>query len=179
MTTYLIPEADVDSGEFWKSAINGIESVPESRLTLTLLGYPEIDVEEAKKLAKIGDCLLFKYDDHLVPFQVSHKYDDGRVVRQTYYLMEKHMFDENTNVYKDSEIRRFLNEDVVKKMDPEFVNMIKPKQVHTDNYVTEDKLWLLSHEEIGYHDSNHMFKENVGAEVFDYYKDSESERATA
>lgn len=170
MNTFILKEADVDA--YWKSTISTSSSIEESILNTTLFGLETLDIEEAKKKAEIGDCLLIQYENKLIPMQVIHKFDDGRVALQSYYLLDKHAFDKNTNVWRDAEIRKYMNEDMAAKFDPEFVKLVKPYQVHTDDYVTEDKFWLLSHEEIGYEDKNNMFKKNVGTITFDYYKDS-------
>ena len=61
----------------------------------------------------------------------------------------KDKFDDMTNVYKNSYIRNLINsKDFLNRFDQEFVNHIKPTIVHTEDYTTTDKLWLLSHEEI-------------------------------
>lgn len=169
MKTYLIPESNIEA---YRQQIlaKDISCVAEVDLMLSILGYEEIEMEDAKKIANIGDCLLVTYDNKRIPMQVIHKYDDGRVVLQSYYLLEQRAFDQNTNVYKDAEIRQYLNGDFLKKFDSEFVDMLKTTDVHTDNYVTHDKMWLLSHEEIGYSDDSNMFKPNVGSITYDYYK---------
>lgn len=169
MKTYLLKESEVEN---YRSFVlsSELSCVEEMAMKTAILGYPEMDIEEAKKRAQIGDCILVKYVDKMIPMQVIHKYEDGRVVLQSYYLLEQRAFDQNTNVYKDAEIRQYLNGDFLNKFDPEFVQMLKTTDVHTDNYVTYDKMWLLSHEEIGYKDDSNMFKPNKGSIVYDYYK---------
>lgn len=178
MNTYIIPE---DRIEDYRTQVlsNEISCVEECTIKTDLLGYEQIDFEEAKQKAKVGDCLLLKYENILVPWQIIHKYykDDGttdRCVLQPYYLLEKRAFDQNTNVWRDSELRKYLNSEFLDKLDPEFVKMLRPTEVHTDNYTTIDRVWIPSHEEIGYHDSNGMFKKNIGAKAYDYYKSTAS-----
>lgn len=176
MKTYIIPESKIEQ---YRQAIlaNKLSCIEESKIKLGIMGIEEIDIEEAKKIIKIGESLLVNYNGQLVPMQCIHKYDDGRVALQSYYLLEQHEFDQNTNVYKDSEIRRYLNGDFLNKFDPSFVEMLKTTDVHTDDYVTYDKMWLLSHEEIGYFDDSHMFKPNVGSVAYDYYRQISDEKS--
>lgn len=179
MTTYIVPEDQVE--QYYNNAIKNVEFLEEAKLQTTIMGFPSYELEEAKKEAKIGDCLLVEYEGNkLVPFQVLHKYEkDGelRCVLGSYYLLEKRAFDQNTNVWRDCELRRYLNgPEFAAKFNPEFYKCMKTHEVHTDDYVTNDKVWIPSHEEIGYVDSSSMFKKNVGAITFDYYKENPSEQ---
>lgn len=178
MKTYIIPESEVEN--YRKAVLSEDFSCFEEVKIRTelILGYTAIELEDAKRQAKIGDCLLIKYVDKLVPMQViDKKWNNGRldVTLQSYYLLEQRAFDQNTNVWKDAEIRKYLNGEFLTKFDPEFVDALQTTDVHTDNYVTKDKMWLLSHEEIGYKDDSGMFKPNVGSRVYDYYKDDSTE----
>ena len=58
-------------------------------------------------------------------------------------------FDDKSNRYETSYVRRLINSnEFLSRFNPEFVKYIQPTEVHTEDYTTEDKLWLLSHEEI-------------------------------
>lgn len=168
MNTYILKEKDIDS--YFNFVIKDSSGIEESKIKIGIMGLEEYELEEAKKVSKIGDCLLLEYDGKLLPFQVIHKKPGNTVILSSYYVLDNHMFDEKSNVWRDSSIRRYMNNDMSKKFDPEVLKLVKTSKVHTENYVTEDKFWLLSHEEIGYKDKNNMFKKNIGAEVFDYYK---------
>jgi len=173
MTTYILKEREVD--KYFNYILKDSKSLDEASLKIAILGLKELEVEEAKKLADVGDCLIFKYTDKLVPFQVIDKTVNGDVIDvilQSYYLLEKRAFDQNTNVWRDAEIRKYLNGEFLKKLDPEFVKLLKTEDVHTDDYVTQDKIWLPSHEEIGYTDTSGMFKKNDGSRCYEYYKSS-------
>ena len=59
------------------------------------------------------------------------------------------IFDATTNVYKNCYIRNLINsEEFLNRFNSEFVKHIQITEVHTEDYITNDKLWLLSHEEI-------------------------------
>lgn len=176
MKTRIIHEDQVE--QYRASVLSASPScIEECDIKLALLGIAsdEMELEEAKKQANVGDCMLIGYNNMLVPMQVVDKktLPDGTldVILQSYYLLEQRAFDQNTNVYKDAEIRRYLNGEFLEKFDPEFVAALKPTEVHTDDYTTIDKCWLLSHEEIGYKDDSNMFKPNIGTRVYDYYKE--------
>lgn len=168
MNTYILKESDIET--YYNSVLKTNSSLSASMIMTDLLGLECMDVEDAKKRANIGDCLLFEYDGKMLPFQVIHKYPNGRCVMSSYYVLDNHIFDEKSNVWRDSSIRKYMNDDMAKKFNPEVLKLIKEHDVHTEDYVTKDKFWLLSHEEIGYKDESNMFKKNVGAETFDYYK---------
>lgn len=177
MTTYILKENDVD--KYYEFILKNELTINQAKLKISILGYEELEVEEAKRKANVGDCLLFTYDGKLVPFQILQKDyikdENGNekldCIMQAYYLLEKRAFDKKTNIWRDAEIRHYLNGDFLKKLDPELVNLMKVTDVHTDDYVTKDRVWLPSHEEIGYEDKNGMFKINIGAKCYEYYKD--------
>ena len=79
-------------------------------------------------------------------------------------------FDDKSNVYKTSYIRNLLNSDkFLSRFNKEFVDHINPTIIHTENYTTEDKFWLLSHEEIDL--ANTIFlKRNKTCKSFDAFK---------
>lgn len=178
MTTYILKESDVD--KYYEFVLKDELTISQTKLKISILGFEELEVEEAKRKANVGDCLLFAYNEKLVPFQILQKNytkdSNGEekldCIMQSYYLLEKRAFDKSTNVWKNAEIRKYLNGDFLKKLDPDLVKLMKVTEIHTDDYVTQDKVWLPSHEEIGYEDKNGMFKENVGTECYEYYKDS-------
>ena len=93
---------------------------------------------------------------------------DDKLVLQL-ILPSKSIFDDNSNIYRTSYIRKLLNSDeFLSKFNTEFVKHIKLTIVHTGNYTTKDKLWLLSHEEIN--QSNPFFKTNNNCYSFDLFK---------
>lgn len=172
MKTYLLP--DSENKTYYDCVIKQSETVPEFILKSAIMGLEELELEDAKKKAKVGDCMLFNFDGKLLPFQVVHKHENGDCVLASYYVSDSHIFDSKTNVWRDSELRKYMNEELPKKFDPELVKLIKPTVVHTDNYTTVDKFWIPSHEEIGYVDEKQMFKKNVGTMCFDYYKNEQT-----
>ena len=82
----------------------------------------------------------------------------------------KDKFDDKSNVYKTSYIRKLLNStQFLNKFNTEFINHIKQTKIHTEDYITTDKLWLLSHEEIDL--ANTIFlKRNKTCKSFDAFK---------
>ena len=77
--------------------------------------------------------------------------------------------DDNSNVYKTSYIRKLLNSQrFLNRFNSEFVDHIKQTTVHTEKYVTRDKLWLLSHEEVNSNDS--FLKHNHKCIAFEMFK---------
>lgn len=157
--------------EYQDRILRTCESDSEIKLKCAIHGFTELELEDAKKAANVGDYFLIRYTDkvdRLVPMQVMSKNEDGTVDLCSAYILENHVFDENTNVWRDSEIRRYMNSDeFLSKFDPEFVKCLKTAQVHTEDYVTEDKMWLLSHEEIGYEDTNKWFHENKNTKKYE------------
>ena len=75
---------------------------------------------------------------------------------------------EGSNSWKDSSIRMELNSDVfMYKLDKDFINHTVVKKIHTCDYTTYDRFWLLSHEEVGF--NTDFFKENYLCKKFQYF----------
>lgn len=139
-------------------------------------GGQELELDEIKKIAQIGDKLLIKFNGKLIPWIIVGKKDNGDLIINSEDCLEKRRFDEKTNKWKDSEIRAYLNgKEFAKKFDPEFLKLVKTEDVHTEDYVTKDKFWLLSHEEVNCpEDRKSWFKSNKGAVRFPYFTDNAS-----
>lgn len=176
MRTCIIHEKDLDS--YYKVVLaDENTSIEECKLKIALLGYniDELDLEEAKTKTIIGDCILIQYENMFVPFQIIHKSynEDGSIKNcfiQSYYLLEKHIFDDSTNVWKDSELRSYLNHEFKKKFTPKFIDNLKEHELHTSNYTTIDTFWIPSHENTCYSDVNGTFNPNDSDINYDYYK---------
>lgn len=98
--------------------------------------------------------------------------DNNELVLQL-VLPLKYQFDDKLNVYSTSRIRKLLNSNkFLSRFNKEFVEHIKPTSIHTADYITVDKLWLLSHEEINF--TNYTFlKRNNTCKSFDAFKSIE------
>ena len=58
-------------------------------------------------------------------------------------------FDGKSNRYETSYVRELINSnEFLSRFNPEFAKHVQQTTIHTEDYVTTDKLWLLSHEEI-------------------------------
>ena len=87
------------------------------------------------------------------------------------------IFDDMTNVYKNSYIRKLLNsDDFLRRFNKEFIEHIKPTIVHTEDYTTTDKLWLLSHEEIA--QNVDFLEQNKNCHAFDLFRHTDIKRYT-
>ena len=100
--------------------------------------------------------------------------DEGKTVMLFPEMRGK--FDERrSNNWKDSSIRRKLNSNVfIRKLDEDFINHTIMKEVHTCDYVTHDRFWLLSHEEVG--SNTNRFKENRLCKKLKYFDESDESR---
>ena len=82
-------------------------------------------------------------------------------------------FDGKSNRYETSYVRKLINSnEFLSRFNPEFVKYIQPTKVKTEDYVTYDKLWLLSHEEINHSDyrcSNYL-RPNHECHAFEMFK---------
>ena len=85
-------------------------------------------------------------------------------------LRIKEKFDNSSNCYKTSYIRELLNSThFLNRFNTKFINHIKQTKIHTENYITTDKLWLLSHEEINLADTIFLNR-NKTCKSFDAFK---------
>ena len=108
-----------------------------------------------------------KFDNQEVDAFILDVIDDKLIVQLVLPLIEK--FDDKSNAYKTSYIRNLINsKDFLNRFDQEFVNHIKPTIVHTEDYTTTDKLWLLSHEEIS--KQADFLRRNNNCQSFDLFE---------
>ena len=92
--------------------------------------------------------ISIKFDNQEVDTFILDVIDDRLIVQLVLPL--KDIFDDEIKIYKNSYIRKLLNsDDFLSRFNQEFVKCIKPTILHTEDYTTVDKLWLLSHEEVG------------------------------
>ena len=107
------------------------------------------------------------FDNKEVDAFVLEVIDDKLVIQLALPIREK--FDDKSNVYKTSYIRQLLNSDkFLSRFNKEFVEHIKQTEIHTNDYITDDKLWLLSHEEIN--QQTYFLKTNNNSFSFDLFK---------
>ena len=108
-----------------------------------------------------------KFDDTKIDAFIIGVKDDKPVIQLILPLSDK--FDDKSNVYKTSYIRKLLNSnDFLNRFNQEFVERIQLTEVNTTNYVTYDKLWLLSHEEIA--QNVDFLEQNKKCHAFDLFK---------
>lgn len=110
-----------------------------------------IDLELRKgQLININRNLIdisIKFDNQDVDAFILDAIKNKLIIQLVLPLKDK--FDDTTNVYKNSYVRKLLNSTkFLSRFNKEFIEHIKPTKVHTEDYTTVDKLWLLSHEEI-------------------------------
>lgn len=160
--------------EFNEGNLYSSHSIAEQMIKINLSGFEshdkedirEMSKEELKKNAKVGDYILVRYTDKLVPFQIVDMTENNDLVLCSQNILERHIFDKNTNKWKDSELRKYMNsKEFMDKFDPEFIADLKVGTVHTEDYTTQDKFWIPSHEEIGEGNSSFL-KENKGTRPF-------------
>lgn len=60
---------------------------------------------------------------------------------------------------------------MAKKFNSDLLKIIKVKELHTEDYITYDKFWILSHTNTNYRDSKNLFVKNYNDDVFDYFKE--------
>lgn len=149
--------------------------VLEMELTLAQKNN-KLELDEIKKICDIGDRILVKFDGKYIPWIIVAKRDDGNIIINSEDCLESRRFDKSTNNWKDSEIRHYLNGKEFKaRFDKEFLKCVKTADVHTEDYVTKDDFWLLSHEEVNCPDDRKSwFKPNRGAIRFPYFTDNDS-----
>ena len=93
---------------------------------------------------------------------------DNKLVIQLILPM-KEKFDDKSNRYETSYVRELINSnEFLSRFNPEFVKHVQLTEVHTEDYVTNDKLWLLSHEEVNQY-SNYL-RPNHECHAFEMFK---------
>ena len=96
---------------------------------------------------------------------------DNKLVIQLVLPMVE-LFDGESNRYATSYVRKLINSnEFLHRFNSEFVKRIQMTEVHTEDYVTNDKLWLLSHEEVNPIKSSLVdFRSNDRCTVFEMFK---------
>lgn len=111
--------------------------------------------------------MSIKFDGNEIDAFILDVIDDKLILQLVLPIKEK--FDNTSNVYKTSHIRNLINSDkFLSRFNNEFIEHIKPTIVHTEDYTTEDKLWLLSHEEVNQPIS--FLKKNNDCNSYDLFK---------
>ena len=88
-----------------------------------------------------------KFDGKEVDAFILDIIDNKLVIQLALPMVTK--FDSRSNRYETSYVRKLINSnEFLNRFNPEFVKHVQIAEVHTEDYVTNDKLWLLSHEEI-------------------------------
>ena len=141
----------------------------------------ERSVDEMKMLHQIsGNGVPLKFDE-LANLDISYKGSpieshcleirpDGLVVQLM--LEETVAFDKMSNCYQTSEIRRHLSSlKFLDSFNREFISHVKESEVHTEDYITRDRFYLLSHEEVGVIDGIYRFKPNREIKRLDMFSD--------
>ena len=141
---------------------NKIVSVEEYLIDLELRKGRSVGVNHDLLTASI------RFDNKEVDAFILDVIDDKLIVQLVLPLIEK--FDDKSNAYKTSYIRNLINSKVfLSRFNKEFIKHIKPTEVHTEDYTTVDKLWLLSHEELCYKDTSY-FEANDNCQPFDLFE---------
>ena len=123
----------------------------------------------------VGQTFTIRYGERLCDALVLEETNEGKIVQ--ILLPIYCSFDTKTNSWKKSDIRKWLNSDkFLKEFDESFLNHVKETEVHTEDYETKDKFWLLSHEEVGYENKYRVFKPNKNTRKFDYFDGSDEKR---
>ena len=80
-------------------------------------------------------------------------------------------FDGKSNRYETSYVRNLINSsEFLNRFNKEFINHIQITEVHTEDYITNDKLWLLSHEEIYQCSDDLLLRPNHECHAFEMFK---------
>ena len=111
--------------------------------------------------------MYIRFDNKEVDAFILDVVDDKLILQLVLPIKEN--FDNKSNVYKTSYIRKLLNSDnFLSRFNQEFVNHIKPTEVHTEDYTITDKLWLLGHEEVCQYVN--FLRTNNNCRPFDLFK---------
>ena len=79
-------------------------------------------------------------------------------------------FDDNSNRYGTSYVRELItSKEFLNRFNPEFAKHVQQTKVRTEDYVTNDKFWLLSHEEVINREVNFL-KPNHECHIFEMFK---------
>lgn len=132
--------------------------------------YEKLTSGEAYKYYNVGDTVtisMYSYGD--VEFDVVGKNHDGAntITLCPKNIIVTHVFDANTNDYLASDIRTYLNSNIINEFDTNIQNAIKAveKPVHDSNgsemSSMTDKVWLFSYTEVGFSGSSYAPVEGV------------------
>jgi len=136
--------------------------------------FRNADLNEIIEKLQVGMSFTVNFDKKFIEALCLDISDEGKTVMLFPEMREK--FDtRNHNSWKDSSIREKLNsDDFFCKFDKEFINHTVVKEIHTCDYVTHDRFWLLSHEEVG--SNTNRFKENRLCKKLKYFDESDESR---
>ena len=110
-----------------------------------------------------------KFDGKEVDAFILDIIDNKLVIQLALPIKEK--FDNKSNRYETSYVRKLINSNVfLNRFNQEFVKCIQPTEIHTEDYVTNDKLWLLSHEEINCCSDYLRLRPNHECHAFEMFK---------
>lgn len=166
-----------DKSEKISRICNTSSCIEDQNIKLSLIGCGQtLELDEIKKIARIGDRILVRYEEREIPCIIVAKKPNGDLVCNSEDCLERRRFDPSTNKWKDSELRAYLNgPEFAKKFDPEFLKLVKTEEVHTEDYVTYDKFWIPSHEEVNCPSAiSSWFKPNKGTVRFPYFTENGS-----
>lgn len=116
---------------------------------MTEKDFRHADLNEIIGKLKVGMSFTTDYNGKFIEALCLDISDKGKTVMLFPEIQES--FDEaGSTSWKESSIRRKINSNVfVCKLDEDFIDHTVVKEIHTRDYTTYDRFWLLSHEEIG------------------------------
>ena len=113
-----------------------------------------------------------KFDDKEVDALILDVLDNRLVIQLVLPIATK--FDDKSNRYETSYVRKLINSNkFLSRFNSEFVEHVQTTEVHTEDYVTNDKLWLLSHEEINQGSDWFALKPNHECHAFEMFKSAD------
>lgn len=133
-----------------RSLTNSVESIDEMQLHCTLMGCQDLADAELK----VNDFVLVPYQHAVckmyVPCRILWLEDDVATLNFEWCL-EDRFFDNNSNDYVKSSIRKFLNScKFIDRLSPRLQKLCIESSIWYKNFEIKDKFWLLSHEEVGF-----------------------------
>ena len=136
--------------------------------------FRNVDLSEIIEKLQVGMSFTTKFEGKLIEALCLDITDEGKIV-MLFPEMQGVFDGDGNNSWKDSSIRKKLNsDDFFCKFDKNFRNHVVVKEIHTCDYVTHDRFWLLSHEEVG---STRIFlKENHLCKKLKYFDESDKSR---
>ena len=136
--------------------------------------FRNVDLSEIIEKLQIGMSFTTTFDGKSIEALCLDITDEGKIVML--FPEIKELFDiGGHNSWKDSPLRAKLNsDDFFCKFENDFINHIVVKEVHTCDYITNDRFWLLSHEEVG--SNKNYFRENHLCKKLKYFDESDKSR---